>query len=140
VSETWHWPAATVTRVVDGDSFLALVTRDVRLMIDVQDIGFHGAVGPLELLIPIRFPVRLRLNRVNCPAVSTAAGRLAAATVAALMAAPGQLVNIDTVGPYKYGDAWMAEVTLVDGRNVSDELVRLGVAVFWDGKGPRPGG
>jgi hypothetical protein len=47
-------------------------------------------------------------------------------------------VHITTVGPYKYGDEWMAEVTLADGRNLSDTLVGLGLAVLWDGTGPRP--
>jgi hypothetical protein len=47
-------------------------------------------------------------------------------------------VHITTVGPYKYGDEWQAELVLADGRNLSDALVDLGLAVYWDGHGPRP--
>jgi hypothetical protein len=32
----------------------------------------------------------------------------------------------------------MAEIVLPDGRNLSDVLVDLGLAVRWDGTGPRP--
>jgi endonuclease YncB( thermonuclease family) len=53
---------------------------------------------------------------------------------------PSVPVLIETVKAYKYGDEWMAEVTLPDGRNVSDALVAAGVAQWWDGQGPRPGG
>ena len=44
-SVPWLWPGARITRVIDGDSFVACVKRD---------IGFHGSVT---------FDVRLRLNR-----------------------------------------------------------------------------
>jgi hypothetical protein len=52
--------------------------------------------------------------------------------------AEGQTVHIRTTGPYKYRDEWMAEVTLSDGRNMSDELVLGDWAVYWTGDGPRP--
>jgi endonuclease YncB( thermonuclease family) len=35
---------------------------------------------------------------------------------------------------------WMAVITLPDGRDVAGALVAAGVAVAWDGTGPRPGG
>jgi endonuclease YncB( thermonuclease family) len=34
----------------------------------------------------------------------------------------------------------MAEVTLSDGENLSDALVAAGLAFYWGGTGPRPGG
>jgi len=63
------------------------------------------------------------------------------ATVAFVIAAVSNVtLNITTIKPYKYGDSFMAEVTLPDGTNLSDALVAAGLAVFWDGTGPRPGG
>jgi endonuclease YncB( thermonuclease family) len=124
-SVPWSWPNSTITRVIDGDSFTARVTRD---------LGFHGTAT---------FDVKLRLNRVNTPPVKTAAGASAASLfteLVRLVAGVSTLVLIETVKPYKYGDEWMAEVTLPDGSNVSDLMVVQGAAVYWDGTGPRPGG
>ena len=90
-------------------------------------MGFHGTAS---------FEQRMRLNRVNAKPAKTAEGKAATAGLETLvMAGP---VLIETVGPYKYGDEWMAEITLPDGRNVSDTMVANGFAVFWDGTGPRP--
>jgi endonuclease YncB( thermonuclease family) len=121
----WTWPDSQVVRIIDGDSFEAQLTRD---------IGFHGTVT---------FRQRLRLNRINAPALKSPNGLSAKALFFDLaFSVPGAssplLVRIDTVKPYKYGDEWMAEVTLSDGTNVSDVLVERGLAVYWDGTGPRP--
>lgn len=116
----WTWPDSTAVRIIDGDSLIARVSRD---------LGFHGTAT---------FEQRLRLNRINTPPASTDQGK--AATIAAATFLLGKPLMIETVGPYKYGDEWMAEVTLPDGTNVSDALVAGAWAVYWDGKGPRPGG
>jgi len=116
----WKWPASIITRVIDGDSFTARVTRD---------LGFHGTAT---------FDQRMRLNRINCPPVRTQGGKEAAAFTAAHTL--GVVVDLTTVGPYKYRDEWMAEVVLPDGSNLSDALVAAGLAVYWDGTGVRPGG
>jgi endonuclease YncB( thermonuclease family) len=113
----WDWPRSTVTRVIDGDSLVAEVHRD---------LGFNGTAT---------FHQKLRLNRINAKPAKTPAGAAATAAVSGLVA--GEL-HIVTVGPYKFGDEWMAEITLADGRNLSDLLVSLGHAVYWDGTGPRP--
>lgn len=115
----WIWPGASVTRVVDGDTFVARLTRD---------LGFHGTVT---------FEQRLRLNRINAPAAKTPAGKAALAALERLFGSSPDF-TISTVGAYKYGDEWMAEVLDVMGRNVSDEMVSAGAAVYWDGRGPRP--
>jgi hypothetical protein len=53
-------------------------------------------------------------------------------------------VHVTTLKRYKYGGPsetvgqYMAEVELPDGRNLSDLLVADGLAVYWDGQGPRP--
>lgn len=116
----WIWPGSRVTRVVDGDSLVAEVTRD---------LGFNGRAV---------FVQRLRLNRINCPPRDTAGGL--AATDATIELVDGVTVDITTVKAYKYGDQWMAEIVLPDGRNLSDVLVTAGHAAYWDGRGTRPGG
>jgi endonuclease YncB( thermonuclease family) len=107
-------------RVIDGDSLIAEVTRD---------LGFNGKAT---------FTQRLRLNRINCPRLFTEAG--VAAKDATTQLVTGGSLDITTVKAYKYGDTWMAEIVLPDGRNVSDELVATGHAVYWSGQGARPGG
>ena len=118
---SWPWPGSTITRVIDGDSIVARVSRD---------IGFHGVAT---------FEQKLRLNRINAAPASTDPGTRATAFVVA-HTTPGVVVDITTEKPYKYGDEWMAEVTLPDGSNLSDALVAAGLALYWDGTGPRPGG
>jgi endonuclease YncB( thermonuclease family) len=113
----WDWPDSTVTRIIDGDSLVAEVHRD---------LGFNGTAT---------FRQKLRLNRINAKPAKTPEGKAATAAVIGMVTDP---IHITTVGPYKYGDEWMAEVTLADGRNLSDALVGLGLAVLWDGTGPRP--
>jgi len=118
----WTWPDSHVTRVIDGDSLTAHVTRD---------LGFHGTAT---------FDVRLRLNRINTPPLKTQEGHAAALFVTDLLMSTPVPVFIETVSPYKYGDEWMAEITLPSGENLSDLMVSKGYAVYWNGQGPRPGG
>lgn len=121
----WDWPDSVVTRVVDGDTFVARVTK-------VVDIGFHG-------IATVAFEQKLRLNRTNASPANTPLGAAATGAFKDLVMG-GVPVHITTVGPYKYGDEWMAEAVLPDGRNVSDILIASGAVQYWDGKGPRPGG
>lgn len=120
----WIWPDSSITRVIDGDTVDATLTRD---------IGFEGKVS---------FPVRLRLNRINAEPLKSAKGKLARARVLALTV--GVRVQIVTGKGYKYGapvgksGEWMAEIVLPDGRNLSDLLVTEALAVYWDGQGSRP--
>lgn len=116
----WTWVNSTVVRVVDGDTIVAQLT---------MDIGFYGSVS---------YQQKLRLARINCPAMSTPAGKTAAAYTT--LATQGVPLLIVTAKPYKYGGEWMAEVTLPDGQNLSDLLVSSNNAVLWDGHGPKPGG
>jgi len=117
----WPWPGSTITRVIDGDSFVATVSRD---------LGFHGTAT---------FSQKMRLGRINCPPKGTDVGDAATAFVVA-HTTPSVVVNIETTGAYMYRDEWMAEVTLPDGSNLSDALVAAGLALYWNGQGPRPGG
>lgn len=109
-----------VTRIVDGDSLHARMTKD---------IGFHGSVTFIQ---------KLRLNRINALPAKTVSGVTATAFLTELVKPNMSLVHLDTLKPYKYGDEWMVEITLQDGRNVSDEMVTNRMAVYWDGTGPRP--
>ena len=119
----WHWPASTIVRVIDGDTIDARLTRD---------LGFGG----LAVL-----PVRLRLNRINAPKLSSLAGRRARDRVASLVL--GGAVDITTIRSYKYGGPddqvgeYMAEIVLPVG-NLSDLLIAERLAVAWDGEGVRP--
>lgn len=122
----WHWPDAQIISVTDGDTIDAKVTRD---------IGFGGTTT---------FRVRLRLARINAPSDKTDAGKASAAWLSGLINA--QTVDLVTLDAYKFGGPayspgeWMCEVTLADGRNVSDLSVSLGFSQYWNGQGPRPGG
>ena len=123
----WDWPNSKITRVIDGDSVDAIVTRDV---------GF----GIKTLL-----PIRLRLNRINAASKNTVKGKAATARVRELI--EGKTVNLSTIKAYKYGNdgdetqeqdgEWMAEISTAEG-NLSDLLVSEKLAVYWDGEGPRP--
>ena len=120
----WTWPDAEVVRVVDGD------TLDMRV---VRDLGFGGSAT---------FVVRLRLNRVNAPALHTTDGLTAYGYLSQLLPV-GTRCPMSTVGAYKFGGPatspgeWMCEITTPAG-NVSDLMVTAGHAVYWNGQGPRP--
>jgi len=122
----WDWPNTVITRVIDGDTVEAMLTRD---------LGFEASAT---------FPVRLRLNRINAEPSNRDKGFRCAGRVLALTA--GVRVAVTTGKGYKYGapdgktGEWMAEVVLPDGRNLSDLLVAEGLAVYWDGRGARPDG
>lgn len=130
----WEWPGSTIPNVLDGDTLDARVTRTV-----VMDFGF--GLHPEQTLAPV---VRMRLNRINASPAYTTLGKAATAMVRQLTA--GVVVHVTTLGAYKYGGPpdspgeWMAEVTLPDGTNLADTLVTAGLAVYWSGQGPRPGG
>ena len=118
-AKPWPWPCSVITRVFDGDSFIARLTKDV---------GFNGSVA---------FEQRLRLNRINTTPGKTESGIAATAYVQGIAGYP---VDITTLKSYKYGNEWMAEVVTAGGLNLSDALVAAGHAVYWDGTGARPGG
>lgn len=123
----WSWPNPSLTRVIDGDSLVMRLTK-----VTTIDIGFHGTVSH-----QVDFDQKLRLNRVNAPKASSAAGKTATAYLTNLLTTVG-LGNDTITETYKYGDEWMVEITLKDGTNVSDVMVSSGHAVYWNGEGPRP--
>ena len=118
MKQAWEWPASYVLRVIDGDTVVARLTRD---------LGFHGIAT---------FEQRLRLNRINAKAKNTPDGQRASARLEELIV--GYPLFITTVAPYKYGDEWMAEIRLPEGPNVADVLVSEGLAAYWTGRGAKP--
>src|SRR5206468_907907 len=78
----WDWPDSTITRVIDGDSLVAEVHRD---------LGFNGTAT---------FRQKLRLNRINAKPAKTPEGKAATAAVIGMVTDP---VHITTLKSYKYG-------------------------------------
>ncbi len=124
----WVWTDVKLIRVIDGDSLVCEMWKD---------IGFRGKVT---------FQQKLRLNRINAYPMNTDQGVAAAEFVRQELS--GKLFGMQTIKPYKYGDQWMAEIVyselsdslVTTTHNLSDRLVEAGYAFFWDGAGPRPGG
>ncbi len=120
----WSWPNSVISRVIDGDTIEATLIN--------PHVGFGSMVS---------LPVRLRLNRITTAPVDTDKGFRCKARVLALTA--GARLTIVTGRGYRYGapdgktGEWMAEVSLPDGRNLSDQLAAEGHATYWAGAGPR---
>src|SRR4051812_21144734 len=91
----WPWDWAMVTHVVDGDTFDAVLTKDVGLRMKATA------------------EVRLRLGRINAPKKTTPEGTRAVALLVGLIA-DNQPVHIDTYKPYHYNPddkaEWVAEL------------------------------
>lgn len=121
----WSWPDSIISRVIDGDT------------IEADLVNSHVGFG-----LTVTFPARLRLNRINAEPGNHSRGMQCKARVLALTG--GTRVHVTTGRGYKYGappgliGEWMAEVLLADNRNLSDLLVTEGLAVYWNGQGPRP--
>jgi endonuclease YncB( thermonuclease family) len=118
----WHFPGATLDHVVDGDTFHARVSSTI-------DFGFHVKSEMSSVQ-------KFRLNRLNTAPLATPSGMEARAEVYALLS-PGAF-DLTSVGPYKFGDEWMAEVIVVGIGNLSDYLIVHGYAAPWDGSGKAP--
>lgn len=132
---TWTWPGAVITRVVDGDTLDARVTR----CLGPEVLGF-GRTLTLDTM------VRLRLAGINAPPAGSPAGDAATEWVRDWVDA-ARVVTVTTIRPYKFGGPkmdsageWVATVEGPQGRDLSRELVEAGHAVWWSGAGPRPGG
>jgi endonuclease YncB( thermonuclease family) len=128
----WHWPDSIIHNVVDGDTFDSIMVKQTKV-----DVGFNIVTDVTTTL-----PMRLRLARINAARSSSKKGQDAKALVISRTA--NVKVHIITIKPYKYSgpdkmvSEYMAEVILPDGSNLSDLLVTLGLATYWDGNGPRP--
>lgn len=110
----WTVPA-TVVRVHDGDTLVADL-----------DLGWHVTLQAQSI----------RLARINAPELSTPSGKAALAFIDTLLG-PGDHVTVLSHELDKYGRV-LGEVSLADGRNLSDVMVAAGHAVPWDGHGAKP--
>ncbi len=101
-----------VTRVVDGDTIHARV-----------DLGFDSRVD-----------MTLRLARINAPELKTEEGKAAFAWLKDRLYDAEDTIVLRSVKDRKerYG-RYLAEID-VDGVNINDEMVSLGLAVPYDGK------
>lgn len=96
---------ATVTRVVDGDTYITLI-----------DLGFRVSIE-----------ISLRLHGVDCPEMPTEAGKAATQFVRDLLLNSGGRVLVQTYKDQRTFARWVADVW-VDGKSLADELVRAGHA------------
>ncbi len=122
VTDQWVFPGTFLDHVVDGDTFYAKVHREM-------DFGFHLTCGGTAT-------IKFRLKGCNAAPVSTESGHGAADALYELLKLGP--FTLQSVGPYKYGDEWMAVVTLADGRDVTTEMIRHQWAAAWDGTGAQP--
>jgi endonuclease YncB( thermonuclease family) len=99
---------AQVLRVIDGDTFEALV-----------DLGFG-----------ISQKFKVRLDGIDTPEVKTDAGKKAKEFVRQLI--EGKEVTLIEGGTEKYGRA-LAKVELVDGRDLTRYLVEQNVGIEYHG-------
>lgn len=120
--EQWVFPASTLDHSVDGDTFYARVSR-------LMKFGFHIDFTGSAVQ-------KFRVNGCNSAPDSTASGKGAAARLLELLSMGP--FTLTSVGPYKFGDEWMAEVLLSDGRRLTDVMITEQWAAPWNGQGPQP--
>lgn len=83
-----------------------------------------------------------RLHGCNGLEESDPGGAWAAAELAGVMY-PGRFVLVSSLKPGKdiaadkYGGRWVARIT-TEGGDLTDLLIRAGLAVKWNGRGPKP--
>lgn len=122
MSATYGPYPAVLTSITDGDSFRAEVSGSF-------DFGFHVTITGSAVQ-------KFRVNGCNAAPKETDSGKGARDRLAELLAV-GPL-SLTSVGPYKYGDEWMAEVILADGRRLTDVLIAEQWAAPWNGQGAQP--
>lgn len=107
---------AVIVRVHDGDT--VIVDLDLGRRIWVREASHRLAgVAARELKMPGGAEARDHL-----------AGLLPA----------GMMVTLQSLKPYKYGEGYMARITLPGGQDLATALILDGWAVPWDGRGPQP--
>jgi hypothetical protein len=109
-----YW--ATIDAVHDGDTIFASL-----------DMGRH--IWTLN--------AKHRLNACNARELDDPGGPEAWYNLAALLPV-GLVVTLKSLKPYKYGDEYMADITLPDGRDLVSLLIAEHWLAPWNGRGPRP--
>lgn len=118
----YTYPDCTLVRLVDADTFVARGYREM-------DAGFH-------IVVRAAWQQKFRLAGVACGAKGTPVGDEAARWVQAWLSE--YPFTLTSLGPYKYGDEWMARVMFGGGQDLADLLVLRGLAVRWNGRGVQP--
>jgi micrococcal nuclease len=112
---------ARVVKVTDGDTLRVALDPGVRLTYDM----------------------RVRLRGCNAAEKTTVDGQRAITFVTRWLAEnadpDGWVVVITHKDPEDPHDRWVADVTSLDGgRDLTADLIAAGLAVPWDGHGPKP--
>lgn len=108
--------AAVVLSVHDGDSVVADV-----------DLGFGMWMHKGHF----------RLLGLNARELDEPGGPEACDNLAALLPSMAA-VTLTSVKPDKYGERWLAVLTLADGAVLNDRLIAEGWAAAWNGRGVKP--
>jgi endonuclease YncB( thermonuclease family) len=127
MAEKWEYPNSTLERVIDGDSLVVKVSRVVE-----SDFGFHIKERVEKYAVQ-----RFRLDGYAAAPNTTASGMGAAMRLAELLVTNAPF-HLTSVGPYKYGDEWMARILLSDGRDLAVVLIAEQWGVYWNGRGTQP--
>jgi hypothetical protein len=93
------------------------------------DFGFHVLITPSSTQ-------KFRLNGCNAAPLNTPSGSGARDALNVMLI--GSPFILTSVGPYKYGDSWMAEITLPDGSRLTDVMIAQQWTVPWNGRGQAP--
>lgn len=112
----------TLTLIPDTGELDALVDR----IVDGDTFG-------IQLFVPLK----IRLNGVQVAEKNTEKGKRVIQVLKDRLTK--QIVTLTLHGRDKYG-RMLANVRMSDNRDLSEWLVGQGLAVEWDGKGPRPFG
>jgi endonuclease YncB( thermonuclease family) len=129
---------ATVVNIHDGDtidvSIVLIQSRMHRAHPDV-DLGFNVHSVDHEGVVLERQSVRLL--GCNAPELATPAGKDALAFLETVLHV-GDVVTLFSHGWDKYGGRIDGQITLADGRDLTQVMIGAGHAAPWDGQGAKP--
>lgn len=138
MSSTYGPYHATVVNIHDGDtidvdivlvpSYRALKTPDTDLGFNVHKVSGRGIVLEKQ---------SVRVLGCNAPELATPAGKDSLAFLETVLHV-GDVVTLVSHGWDKYGGRIDGQVTLPDGRNLTDVMIAAGQAAPWDGQGAKP--
>jgi endonuclease YncB( thermonuclease family) len=124
---------AKLVRVVDGDTVFFVLRKTLE---GTFDPGFQITVNTRTEWV---YQTKLRMARIEAPERHTPAGLLAKAALENLLGLG--VLRVETKKSDKYG-RYLGEVSVkqADGSwlNASDEMIRQGHALLWDGRGVKP--
>ena len=127
---------ATVVALHDGDTLfvdIVLAKRAGALAVD-RDLGFNVHRAKAGIVLERQ---AVRVFGCNAPELATPAGKASLAYIQTLVKV-GDTVTLLSHSWDKYGGRIDGEVTLADGRDLAKTMIAAGMAVFWNGVGPKP--